>query len=258
MSAPRYASLVICTTPRSGSTFLCRLLAATGRAGNPESWFHSPSFSDWLSYYDLNPAPFRDQTYALKAVFAAAIEKGTANTGVFGLRMQRGSFDHFAGQLTRLFPGPDTVTDKDRINAAFGPTLFLHLTREDKLAQAISLVRAEQSGLWHRAASGRELERLAPHRDPVYDRSTIAARRDHLKALDASWARWFRDQGICPLRVSYDTLSTDPQRVISLVTNHIWRGRPGTGPVPLPTAKLADQLSLDWARRFTLEQSTSS
>jgi len=253
MSAPRFSSLVICTTPRSGSTFLCRLLAATGRAGNPESWFHSPSLSDWLSYYDLNAAPFHDQAETLKAVFAAAIERGTADTGVFGLRMQRSSFDYFAEQLAHLFPGHNT--DKDRIASAFGPALFVHLTREDKLAQAVSLVRAEQSGLWHRAASGRELERLSPHQDPVYDPGAIAGHLRRLRALEVRWDEWFRDQGISPLRVTYDTLTKDPQRVAGLITNHIWRGKSGIGAIPVPTAKLADQLSVDWARRFTREQS---
>ncbi|MBT6203829.1 MAG: sulfotransferase, partial [Rhodospirillaceae bacterium] len=42
----RYQSYVICTSPRSGSTLLCSLLAATGLAGNPCSHFHDPSISE--------------------------------------------------------------------------------------------------------------------------------------------------------------------------------------------------------------------
>ncbi len=32
-------SYIICATPRTGSTFLCDLLAATGVAGAPDSFF---------------------------------------------------------------------------------------------------------------------------------------------------------------------------------------------------------------------------
>ena len=41
----KYESYVLCTSPRSGSTLLCKLLAATGVAGNPDSYFHRPAVS---------------------------------------------------------------------------------------------------------------------------------------------------------------------------------------------------------------------
>ena len=34
-------------------------------------------------------------------------------------------------------------------------------SRENKLAQAVSLIKAEQTGLWHIAPDGTELERVA-------------------------------------------------------------------------------------------------
>ncbi|MEM7269766.1 MAG: Stf0 family sulfotransferase, partial [Pseudomonadota bacterium] len=51
-----YASYVICTSPRSGSTLLCSLLKASGVAGAPESLFHEPSVEAWRAYHDA-PAP---------------------------------------------------------------------------------------------------------------------------------------------------------------------------------------------------------
>ena len=40
-------SYFICATPRSGSTLLCDLLARTGVAGNPESYFRRQSIPYW-------------------------------------------------------------------------------------------------------------------------------------------------------------------------------------------------------------------
>ena len=39
---------------------------------------------------------------------------------------------------------------------------YLHLSREDKLAQAVSDLKAEQSGLWHVFTDGSERETTDP------------------------------------------------------------------------------------------------
>ena len=61
------------------------------------------------------------------------------------------------------------LTDTERFQRLFGSTLFVYLARPDKLAQAVSYLKAEQTGLWHLAPNGTELERIAPHREPAYD-----------------------------------------------------------------------------------------
>ena len=164
-------SYIICTSPRSGSTLLCKLLASTGVAGKPDSHFHEPSLERWLDYYDLRPDPAVSKKQRLSMIFAAAISEGSADTGIFGLRLQRHSFAFFMKQLAVLHPESDG--EYGRFQAAFGRTLFVHLTRTDKVAQAVSYVKAQQTGLWHMAPDGTELERLAPPKDPVYDLSLI-------------------------------------------------------------------------------------
>ncbi|MDX8350726.1 Stf0 family sulfotransferase, partial [Cognatiyoonia sp. IB215446] len=148
MPTPPFKSYVICTSPRSGSTMLCKLLAETKVAGNPGSLFHKPSIDAWLDYYDLDTTEFATRRELLDGVFGAATARGKGETEVFGLRLQRGSFAFFMDQVRFLYP--DSASDVDRIKAAFGPTLFIYLSREDKLDQAISYIRAEQTGLWHR------------------------------------------------------------------------------------------------------------
>lgn len=248
-------SYVICTTPRSGSTLLCKLLSATGVAGVPDSHFHSPSVKRWLAVYGLDETPFASPEAALRAVFEAALAKGTANTTIFGLRMQRGSFDFFMEQLSLLSLEPQS--DVKRIESVFGSTTFIHLSRADRVGQAISRLRAEQTGLWHRCADGSEMERLAPPKEPSYDPDAIARHIEELSALNLDWERWFKQQKIEPLRIEYDALSAYPQRVLAEVLASIGLDPSLAEQVETPTAKLAGRDNQDWRKRFLSERKLS-
>lgn len=173
---PSFQSYILCTSPRSGSTLLCRLLAATGVAGRPASLFHEPSLDDWRERFGLSGEKERGERDMLAQIFTSALERGRGGTGLFGLRLQRHSFAFFSEKLAVLHP--DRPDDAARLEAAFGPTLFIHLTRLDKIGQAVSYVKAQQSGLWHRASDGTELERLSPPREPVYDAALLRSTHD--------------------------------------------------------------------------------
>lgn len=248
MNDLRFRSYVICTSPRSGSTLLCKLLAATEVAGHPGSHFHKPSLAAWLKSYDLERAHFASDRAAVRAVVAAARAKGMGNTEVFGLRLQRGSFAFFRQQMAGLHP--DQKTDVARIQAVFGPTLFVHLTRRNKLDQAISCVKATQTGLWHKAADGTELERLAAPQAPVYDAQAISEELASFTAMDAAWDDWFAQEGVDPLRIDYDDLALAPTKALGRVLDALGLDRSIASTIAPPTAKLSDAVSSDWARRF--------
>ena len=251
----KYDSYIICTSPRSGSTLLCKLLAATGVAGNRNSYFHRPSISDWLADLGLTRKPSVPERELLEAIFRAAIAKGTLNTGIFGLRLQRHSFDFFTEKLAVLHP--EHSNDAERFQAAFGRTLFVHLTRRDKVAQAVSYVKAQQTGLWHAAPDGTELERLSPPQEPAYDASEIRARLEEMTAHDHSWERWFAALEIDPLRITYEELSEDPGETLRVVLDHLGLEREGADGIEPGVAKLADDISQDWAARFRSEQKST-
>ncbi|MEP5151976.1 Stf0 family sulfotransferase [Planktotalea sp.] len=244
----QFDAYIICTSPRSGSTLLCRMLAQLKTAGSPDSHFHEPSLEKWLAYHGLNGNDFDNQRAALTAVFHAAQLKGRGDSDIFGLRLQRDSFDFFVQQLELLFP--QSMGDKDRIEAAFGRTLFVHLSRANKLNQAISVVTAMQSGLWHMASDGTEIERSAPAREPIYNAKAITAELEGFIAADKAWETWFEDQSIEPLKIPYEALSQDPygqlQRVADAlgVTCKTLRGQ-----AP-PLAKLANERNKKWSERY--------
>lgn len=244
----RYQSYIICTSPRSGSTLLCQLLTRSGQAGAPKSYFHSASLTSWLEYFDLDTTVFQNSKQALRAVFDTAVIQGKAGTGLFGLRLQGQSRDFLLRQLRVLRSNCDT--DLARIDAEFGKPLFIHLTRRDKLAQAISYVRASQTGLWHKNADGSELERTAPPAPSKFDRDQIARQKAIFDGMERDWHGWFAQAGIDPLVVDYDRLSDAPLDVLNEILKHLDREpMPGAG-FDVPTARLADATTQEWTRRF--------
>ncbi|NDW45875.1 Stf0 family sulfotransferase [Ruegeria sp. PrR005] len=242
------AAYILCGTPRSGSTLLCGYLTDTGVAGQPDSFFRTQSIDWWAEHWGL-PSALRPGTDAfLGAYLAAAIAEGRGDTPVFGLRLMRENLGDMSAALDRLFPG--LPTDAARIDAAFGPTRYLHLRRRDKLAQAISLVRAEQSGLWHVAPDGTEVERLAPHRDPVYDFDAIDREVKALEAYEQGWTDWFAAQRIVPLAFHYEDLADTPERVLSAILDHIGQDPAKARGLEPTVARLSDGLSAEWAARY--------
>ncbi|MEM7429924.1 MAG: Stf0 family sulfotransferase [Pseudomonadota bacterium] len=244
----RYDSYVICTSPRSGSTLLCDLLAATGVAGNPGSHFHDPSISEWLGYYDLDPEPGLAEHEVLAQIFREAVRYGTQHTGMFGLRLQRHSFAFFQEKLDLLHPG--FASDVERFGAAFGKTLFIHLTRRHKVEQAVSYVKASQTGLWHQAPDGTELERLSPPRAPEFDAEAIAAQVEEFIRYDEEWEQWFAAESIECVRLTYDALSADPAGTLKTVLQALDLDIGAADGIEPGVAKLADETSRNWVTRF--------
>ncbi|WP_299728560.1 Stf0 family sulfotransferase [uncultured Tateyamaria sp.] len=233
---------ILCTTPRSGSTLLCGLLRDSGVAGNPQSYFHRPDVATWRADLDL------DKNAALSDILAAAQQAGRRGTDIFGLRLQRHSADFFFSQLSQLHPGKHT--DAERVTTAFGLTRYIYLTRDDKVAQAVSLVRAQQSGLWHRNADGTEHERTDPGEPLHYDADAIAAELDTLTGYDAAWRDWFVREGIEPLHLTYADLVQDPQNTLLKILHFLQIDVAALPPVALSMGKLADATSDAWIAQF--------
>ena len=241
-------SYIICTTPRTGSTLLCDLLASTNIAGKPDSFFMSdidPTGAQQLGF-PLGPELSAADYGA--AYLKAAITAGKGETGIFGLRLMRKDLGGLSALIDAVIPR--LRSDKDRLQAAFGKILYIHLTRQDKLAQAVSMIKAEQTGLWHVAPDGSELERLAPPKEPVYDFDKIARKTAELEQYDTAWRTWFAEQGLEPLHIDYESLSADPVEAVSGICKGLGLPEPSSGILKAGVAKLADATSQEWMRKY--------
>lgn len=246
-----FHAYIICGTPRTGSTLLCDLLTSTGRTGAPHSFYRRQDILEWAEEWKL---PGRGTMSGLTfdvAYLNAAISAGKGGTDIFGLRLMRENLDELSAILGRIHPG--LPSDKARFEKAFGRVLYMHLSREDKLAQAVSLVKAEQTGLWHVAPDGTEIERVGPPGEPCYDFQRISDEVSELEAYDTAWNVWFALQDIAPLRIGYERLAADPAATLISICEALGVQPPSADDIRPGVAKLSDATSLDWMRRYRLD-----
>ena len=154
--------------------------------------------------------------------------------------------------LEKFYPG--LSSDCARFKSAFGTPLYLHLSRKDKVAQATSRLRAEQTGLWHKFSDGTERERLKSGREPAYDAHVLSRLVATLEEHDAAWAIWFAQQNIEPLCITYETLSSEPQAVLASVLCELDLDPAIAESIRPRSAKMADSKSQEWATRFRIKK----
>ena len=240
---------LLCSSPRSGSTLLCDLLARSGVAGAPESYFRPASIADYSEAWSLE---LGHQGWDRSYLDAVRV-RGESSTGLFGMRIMWSDMPLFLDRLGVLYP--DANSDRERLRSALGIERFVHLSRGDKVAQAVSLVIAQQTGLWHRNADGTTRQGREPADPPRYDRGRIAQELSVLETEQQGWTRWFSEQSIAPLSLTYEALSTGLTETTKIVLEHL-----GVRSVDVPsvrTAKLATSLNAAWVERFNAEEGSS-
>jgi trehalose 2-sulfotransferase len=243
------AAYIICASARSGSTLLCDLLKGTGVAGRPDSFYRQQSLQEWIEHFGIAPG---EGVAFERRYLDAVLKQGRGATAMFGMRLMWVSAEELCAKLATLYP--DEASDAARFAAAFGTPVYIHLRRIDKVAQAISRVKALQTGLWHAHADGSERERNAPAALPAYDAAHIGEIVAELGANEASWTAWFEAQGIAPLQLTYEKLSADPRGTLARVLTALRLDPALADRAEVRTARLADAENTEWAARFRAER----
>lgn len=251
MTVSETKSYIICGTPRSGSTLICEMLYRSGVAGRPNSYFREVDIAYWAGEWGVSSVEGTETPAFDRAYLAAMREAGAAGTGIFGLRIMYPSLADAGRRLERALGGTGDLPV--RLAKTFGSLLYIHLSRGDKLGQAVSLVRAEQTGLWHLNADGSVLEGAEERPEPVYDGKRIAAVLAELEEDDRAWDAFFAAHGITPLRLTYEGVTSAPQRALAEIFERLGLDEDIAHAMEVPTAKMADAMSRDWVERFRRE-----
>lgn len=224
---------VICATPRTGSTFLCRLLSATHVLGRPESYFREPDEVLWSQRFGLRTEG--DRVHDYRQFAGAAREAATTPNGVFAARIMWGAIP----RIRRGLDGEPSRSDREALEEAFGPLHFVHLQRSDVIGQAVSWARAEQTGYWQQ---GDRLQRM-PEPDIDQMLQIVGA----IRADNAAWRSWYDLNEIEPHEVEYADLTTNPGTVLGgiaalsgLTQLPVWRSE------ELPQRQ-ADSVNAQWS-----------
>ncbi|HUO74112.1 MAG TPA: Stf0 family sulfotransferase [Solirubrobacteraceae bacterium] len=228
---------IVCSTQRSGSTYLCHLLASTGVAGNPQEYFEAradtglpPHPGYFLAGLSRTGAGIRDDLRPTDAPgysdlrtvdgWEAHLERtfrlGTTANGVVATKLMWNQLPDLEQHAAALPPFVG-VTGAELLERLFAHPSYVWMRRSDKVRQAISLWRALQTRIWrleHPTADG---EKPALH----YSFDGIEHLRRRLSADDDAWGRFFERSALDPLELRYETdVEPDPMGAVARVLAH--------------------------------------
>lgn len=236
-------SCLICATPRTGSSLLCGLLDSTRIAGHPESYFRQPDEHEWAARWGIVDSS--DGTFSYADYVKAAIAAGSTDNGVFAARIMWGTLDEVIAKLTPVYPDL-AGSAVGLLNRAFGRTRFVYLLRGDVVAQAVSLLRAEQTNVWFET----EQDRQEPEREPIFDFDLIRKRVRLIEEHNRAWREWFASAGIRPYPVWYEELDAAPVHVAHGVLDFLGLELPADREVMVQHKRLADKINAQWIDRY--------
>ncbi len=178
------------------------------------------------------------------ASYSAAVAAGRTPNGFFGARIMWGTMTELTDALRHAAHG-STASDVELLTEAFGSPRFVHLRRDDPVAQAVSWARAEQTQFWHPG------DQVAPSgHQPHFDRDLIGGLVDTITAHEAAWQAWFTHRGLIPHEVAYEELSADPSGVTRTVLEFLGLDPSAGGTITVHDRRQADDLNADWISRF--------
>ena len=242
---------VVASTPRTGSTLLCRLLWDLDCVGAPKEYLNPMQMRDWevrmgdsaawrffcaclrgpavglLGQREWKPEELRRYVERIR-------QRRTSAGGFFGIKIHRHHFEKFFGE------------GKISLEETLAPRQWIFLRRMDRVAQAVSWSRALQSGRW---ASHQKFAFPV-----VYRRRQIGKLIEQIEAQEAAWERYFQARQIEPLRLRYEDLVEDRAAVLRLVLEYLGAAKASGITVPeLDFERQSDDLNRLWIERYREE-----
>lgn len=264
---------VVCSTQRSGSTYLCRLLASTRVAGNPQEYFearaetgsppHPGFFLAGLARTgagvrdDLRPADAPEYSDLSRVSdWRAHLERtfrlGTTENGVFAAKLMWSQLPDMAQHATAL-PELAGLAGFALLERLFAGPRYVWIRRRDKVRQSISLWRALQTRTWR-------LERASEARntpEPLYSFDAIEHLRRRLTAEDEAWGRFFAAAGVESLELSYeDDVAPTPVDAVAKVLAHVGVELPSAWTSEVVIVRQSDELNDAWRAAYDHDVAT--
>lgn len=190
---PPKRTIVLCATPRTGSTLACDVIAGTGRLGYPKEPFAEVAVPACAEAWGV-PTLEEDPAHYVRAAFT----NGTTPNGICAVKVM---WDD-VGRVARAHGRHEA----DVLDCFVDPVAML-VTRRDKLGAAISQHRAEQTGEWSTDQSQEgptpgeaDLRRVSE----LHDAQHGGAERWHALVLATAipWAE-----------IAYEDVAADPARI---------------------------------------------
>ena len=217
-------TLVIASTVRSGSHMLGHLLHQTDAFGFPLEYANRKNLDEWKARLNCKTLP-----EVLKALQA----RRTSSNGTFGIKIHYSHVQEFGGfkAMCDLLPNPH----------------FVLLTREDVMAQAVSLAVAKQTGAWIS-------EQGKPVSDPDFRFDDIEAGLRRVCLENASWRYSLAASGCKYMELNFSDVRSNTVNTVLRIADFmgidVESPKIPTSPV---TKRQSNELNKKWLARFQQE-----
>jgi len=229
-------SYLICASPRSGSALLAGVLRSSRVAGNPEEYFWRGDASYWRDRWGVQT----DVDY-----LKAALEAGRTTNGVFGARVMRTYLDDVVEFVTRATAA---VAERSAVIASAFPGLrVVTLRRGDRIAQAVSWAKAEQTRVWYAD------DVRAPQRAASFNADLIEGLLEAIEEAERGWTSFAADTSVDSLELTYEELAADPVGVGESVLRFLDVPTAGIT-LEVQTQRQFDETNRDWIARYRMER----
>ena len=221
--APRPADrgYMICCAQRSGSTYLCEILASTGNLGNPLEYFNTPARRRSEPGYPKNRW----------AQFDIVRTRGATRNGIYGVKT-------LANQLERVSLQADPLRELPNLK-------LIRLTRSNIINRAVSLARAVDTGQYDSSMKSRK--------EAVYSTALIRRCLESLLRQEAVWDRTLGAIAETCLTVDYEEILADPQAVTDRISAYLGVSAARVRPDLITLEMMRNKTSAEWGRRFLSE-----
>ncbi len=194
-------SYAILTPPRSGSTFLCDLLLSTGIAGYPSEHLRDAALT--LS---------RNCNFDYIRLLHNLMQYQTTDNGVFGTKF----ISHF------LLDFKQTKFDFAQIFNSIDKYIFL--VRRDKIAQAVSIVLAQRTEVWHIRDSVKDATYQSKLQTVDIDEALledVEQKYEFIKRQEARMHQLLENYQIKPLQVEYEEIVENAELQIERILKYL-------------------------------------
>lgn len=221
MDCPKFSGdpniYLIASTPRCGSHYLGHALTETGYFGVPLEYLNSGNFAGWHARFGKKPT---------ENMLKDLIAHRTSPSGNFGFKAHWSQFRPF----------------QDRLGALAPIKRIVFIRRRNLLSQAISYLKAEQTGQW---ISG------APKTgEAEYSYRQIIRRARNIKEQNNAWATYFATTGIPVFSIFYEDLLANPELNLASIFGFICPNCPAKPKVSTRTQRQSDEVSEAWKKRL--------
>jgi LPS sulfotransferase NodH len=210
---PVRTKIFICAMPRTGSWRLCRAMLHHG-IGIPHEYFHALHIGligPRVGIHVLSNAPRLGSDSVARRTYISAIMNRRTVNGIFTAKL------HW-GQYASYLDNPEGVELLQQAH-------FVHLYREDLLAQAISFHVSKETGRWGPGTAVTSRPASTPR---FFDVDQIANQMKMLAQGDMNWRLFFARNGISPLMISYERVRDDISGVLRSMVDSFGLDLPAT------------------------------